>query len=398
MTFLNLGDPLRRLNYMRNIPFLFFALFLFLAAPALWAKSHPTPTPTDLPDDTPTFTPTDTPTPLPVKFPKLYTFDAMWGSQGQGNDQLNDPEGIAIAPDGNMVIADTANCRVLVWDTNGKPLRTIGTCGVRADWRNPPQFDHPSGVFADASGQIYVADSNNQRIVVLDKKGLVNLTWGSQGQANGQFNLPRSLSKDHYGNFWVLDTGNSRVQTFSPLGNFISTWGTFGAADSKSNTLTATMNNPLGMALNHIDQTVIADTGNFRMEVFNNGGVPVTVQGWFGDGPFQFKEPSGVAITNSGIVAIADGIGGRVLFYNSRNGDFELLGQWKAKEEILNQNFDPKFRSIACDSQNRLYLTDIKNNVIIRLKPLKEETFLAPTLTPTPSDVNPYGGVGYPIR
>ncbi len=378
-----------------------FVLGVLAFPPPLWARHHH-PAPTDTPTETPTATPAPVPTTIPWNGKKIYTFDAMWGSKGSELNQLNDPEGIAIASDGRIFIADTANNRILVWDQDGKPLDSFGSFGTRADWRNPPQFNHPAAVFVYPSNQIYVSDTLNNRIVLLDDKGLVLSTWGAQGSGKSQFNQPRALSQDHYGNIWVLDSGNSRVQVFSNLGVFNSTWGSFGT-EATANTLTAIMNFPLGMALNKIDQAIVADTGNSRMEVFNNGGLPVTVQGWYGDdGPYVFREPSAVAVTPSGIAAIADGSSGRVVFYNSRNGDFEFLSEWRAKDDILNSDFTPRFRGIASDAQSRLYVTDTQDNVVIRLKPFKESetpvTAPPPTYTPTPVEVSPYGGVGYPIR
>jgi hypothetical protein len=371
-----------------------------LCAKRVPSTATPTFTLTAMPTDTPTFTPT----PMSRSFKKIYTFDTLWGSKGSELSQVNDPEWIAVSPDGRIFIADTANNRILVWDKDGKPIKAYGTFGTRADWRNPPQFNHPAGVFVYPSNQIYVADTLNNRIVVLDEHGLVISTWGTQGSGNSQFNLPRGLCEDHFWNIWVLDSGNSRVQIFSNMGVFNSAWGSFGAqAEAKANTRTAIMNVPLGLGLNSIDQAIVGDTGNSLMEVSNNGGVPVTVLGWYGDnGPYEFKEPSGVVITQSGIAAIADGISGRVVFYNSRNGDFEFLGEWRAKDEILNANYAPRFRGIACDPEDRLYVTDIQNNAIIRLVPVKaasdQTTPLSFKPTPTPADASPYGGAGFPIR
>jgi DNA-binding beta-propeller fold protein YncE len=313
----------------------------------------------------------------------------MWSNN---SDPLNDPEAIAVSPNTNhMIIADTGNNRVVIWDADGTPLKSIGSAGPRADWRNPPQFNRPSGVFIHPSHKLYVADTQNNRIVVLDENGLVLSTWGSQGSANGQFNLPRSVALDHYGNFWVLDSGNSRVEIFSAGGQYNSSWGSFGTGDFL-------LNNPLGLALSNIDQAIIADTGNFRFEVFNNGGVTVVQKGWFGDGPYQFKEPTGVVVTKEGWVAICDGQNDGINFYNSRNGEYEFIGLWRAKDEIITPNYDPHYRGIAIDNQDRIYLTDIKNNSVIRLKPINDNVIIPPTPTATPPDYSPHGGNGYPIR
>jgi streptogramin lyase len=377
-----------------------FAVLLFgiLAHPSdLWAKKHHASKPTLTPTTTPTQTPTATATPVPYSGPKLYTFDAMWGSKGSNNDQLNDPEGIDISPSGKIVIADTGNSRIVVWDSNGKPVTTFGSFGTRADWRNPPQFNHPTAIFIHPSKKIYVADTLNQRVVVLDERGMVLSSWGTLGTDNGDFYLPRSIAKDHFGNIWVLDSGNSRIEIFSELGQFNSTWGALG--DPTSTTITAMMNLPLGMAVNNIDQGLVADTGNFRFQVFNDGGVPVTYEGWYGDGPDQFKEPIGVVITKDGTIAVGDGMTGRVEFFNAR---FDFIGQWTAKDDILDENYHPRFRGMAADSKGRLYLTDIQNDCVVRIKPIQAlvalDTPVPVSPTPTPAEAQPYSDQGFPIR
>lgn len=381
---------MKRLSYITLV-----SALVFLCPLLSWAK-RPTHTPTETmtATDTPTSTVTETPTitaTVNVSLGrKLYTFDAMWTNS---SDPLNDPEGIAVSPNsGHMVIADSGNNRIVIWDSDGTPLKSIGSFGPRADWRNPPQFNHPTKVFVHPSKKLYVADTLNNRIVILDESGLVISTWGSQGDAPGQFNLPRSICIDHFGDFWVLDSGNSRVQIFSALGQYNATWGSFGTGDYL-------LNNPKGMAINNIDQAIVADTGNFRYEVYNDGGAGVTQNGWFGDGPYQFKEPNDVVVTKESWVAIVDGQNDGINFYNARNGEYEFIGMWRAKDDITTPNYDPHYVGIACDDQDRLYLTDVKNNAVVRLKPLKENaTIILATPTPTPVDVSPYGGNNYPIR
>ncbi len=319
----------------------------------------------------------------------FYTLDKIWKGDEDGGPQLKDPEALSAGRDGKVYIADTGNNRIVIWDPEGGSIQSIGTFGTRADWQNPPQFNQPSGILAHPSGQIYVGDTLNQRVVVLDVKGMVVTCWGSQGTDNGQFNQPRSVTRDHFGNIWVLDSGNSRVQIFSTLGVFISTWGSFGNGPFL-------LNNPLGMAVNHIDQAIVADTGNFRFEVFNDAATPVTQEGWFGEGPYQFKEPAGAAVTRSRLLAIADG--DRVDFYNGNTGDFEYLGRWKAGSHWTGLKNGARFHGITSDRMNRIYLTDVNNNWVVRLRP--EKTFRPPYVepTPTPEATSPYGGQDFPIR
>jgi len=416
-----------------RITFCFLAVLTLnvLDPHASWAQTlSDTPTPASLPTGTQTPSLTITPTPPPISWTgeKFYTYDTQWGSKGTELNQLNDPEGICVGPDDNLYIADTLNNRILKWTDDGKPVTSFGSFGTVALWRNPPQFDHPLGVLVVPDGMIYVADGYNNRIVVLDHDGLVSTAWGKEGVKRRQFSQPRALARDHFGNIWVLDSLNSRVQNFSNAGKFNFVWGAFGTSDGA-------LNLPLGMALNSIDQAIIADTGNFRIQVFNDrepvsnyaqmpvtsdsGSVsmeptpdptltaaPVTMEGWFGEGPCQFKEPAGVVINQGGVIAVVDGVSARVEFFNHR---FEFIGQWQDDEPDMNPASHPHFRGIACDSKNRLYLTDIQNDRIVRLKVIKDEVQVTPGAptstptntpipTPTPEDTNPYGGVGFPIR
>src|SRR6185503_6266896 len=185
---------------MTKYSLLYLLLLCSLSGPACAeTKKHhraPVNTPTSTPTQTATATATETITETPnaVVGKKLYTFDALWDSKSGNNESLNDPEDIDIDPSGKMVIADSGNNRVVVWDLDGKPLMNIGTFGPRADWRNPPQFNHPTGVFVHpGSKKIYVADTLNNRVVVLDEAGMVLSTWGSQGSTSGKFNQPRAI-------------------------------------------------------------------------------------------------------------------------------------------------------------------------------------------------------------
>jgi tripartite motif-containing protein 71 len=319
----------------------------------------------------------------------LYSYDASWGSAGSALHQLQFPEGIAVDADGEVFIADTGNHRILVWTAAGKPLRSIGSFGSLANWRNPPQFNHPTGMLLLPMKRMYVADSLNHRIVVVDEQGQVANHWGEQGRGDGQFDRPRELALDRFNNVWVLDSGNSRVQVFGGPGSFKGTWGSFGKEAGR-------LKYPLGFALNMIDQCIVADTENYRYQVFNDQGAPVTQFGWLGDGPGQFKEPGGVAITPTGLIAIVDGTNARVVFLNNR---FEPIGDWRTDSTVPATKEAPRFRGIASDRQGLLYLTDMANHRVLRLKPLKVQGFTGSARpTPTPTDADVFGGPGYPVR
>jgi DNA-binding beta-propeller fold protein YncE len=369
-----------------RLPYLLLILSLWVFPVGAWAKKPPKPTTT--PTATLTFTPTPdasaTPTPE-----ELFRVDQVWGSAGDGLDQLNEPQGLFITPDDRMAIADSGNNRILLWTTEGRPIKAIGSFGSSAVWRNPPQFNHPEGVFWHPSNQLFVADTFNHRIVVVDPRGLAVSVWGRHGTEDGAFDQPKAFALGKYGDIWVLDSGNNRLQLFSPQGVFKEKWGSFGSENGQ-------FKDPTAIAINFIEQLPVSDSGNFRLQVVNTDGSSVTTQGWLGDGPNQYREPAGLTILPGGWLAVVDGVNGRVLFYNNR---FEYISDWRATKDPSWKLPAPHFRGIAFDSKSRLYLTDIANNVVVRLQPQRKVPVLIPKDTPIPaSQQGLYGGQGFPVR
>src|SRR5688572_29868863 len=74
------------------------------------------------------------------------------------------------------------------------------------------QFRSPSGVAVDGSGNVYVADQSNNRIVKLNPDGSIALKFGTRGSGDGQFQFPRGVAVDASGNIYVADVNNNRIQ------------------------------------------------------------------------------------------------------------------------------------------------------------------------------------------
>jgi len=84
---------------------------------------------------------------------------AQWGSYGNAPGQFYEPRGVALDAEGNVYVADSGNNRIQKLSLEGEPLARWGNRG-----NGPGQFDFPSGVAVDGEGHIYVADTNNDRI------------------------------------------------------------------------------------------------------------------------------------------------------------------------------------------------------------------------------------------
>lgn len=156
------------------------------------------------------------------------------GNLGNGTNQFNEPRGVALGPDGSIYVADTWNARVvklspagdwvMTWGTGdqdfGEGRTAAMTDGTEAgNATKPLGFFGPRGIAAGADGRIYLADTGNKRIVVTDDKGKFLYQWGSFGAGDGQFNEPIGVAVDGDGTVAVGDTWNGRIQYFASDGN-----------------------------------------------------------------------------------------------------------------------------------------------------------------------------------
>ena len=101
-----------------------------------------------------------------------------------------------------------------MFTTSGDFLREWGASGG-----GDGQFDRPLGIAVDEAGNVYVADTANNRVQVFSSTGEFRQTWGSRGSGDGQFIGPRGIEVDRVGYVYVADTANDRVQVFSSTGD-----------------------------------------------------------------------------------------------------------------------------------------------------------------------------------
>jgi 6-bladed beta-propeller len=214
--------------------------------------------------------------------------DGPTGNLSVGNGQFWGIWGVA-ANSSNVFVADVLNNRVQKFDLNGTFIRSWGSfCDLSTgqgclDPDGPAgnlslgdgQFNYPQGVAIDsnASNNIYVADSKNNRIQKFDDNGTFIKKWGSVGNGVGEFRRPADVAVDS-SIVYVVDAENDRIQEFNSNGTFIKSWGSecLRRFDRPMSSGCTDMDGPLGNL--------------------------TTGQG-------QFNRPAGIAIA-SGVVIIAD--------------------------------------------------------------------------------------------
>lgn len=240
----------------------------------------------------------------------LFTGQAI--GPGSALGQTNGPTGIALDGNGDTVyVVDAGNQRIQRYARDGA---FFGVWGPETDARLALGFSEElnqgaSDVIVDDDGLVYVADTWNHRLLILDGNGQVVREIGRTGELTdnndsvdpgvqaGLFFGPRGVAVSE-GEIFVTDTGNERVQVFGPDGTFLRAFGGFGSEPGK-------LVEPVGIAIGPDNNVYVADSGNARLSVFTKDGTPVSqfpVPSWQAQGErlnyIRFG-PDGVLYTTS---------------------------------------------------------------------------------------------------
>jgi sugar lactone lactonase YvrE len=153
------------------------------------------------------------------------SFKSKIGSLGTGNGELDEPVGIVIIGD-RLYVLEKSNHRIQAFTLSGEHIGFIGKRGSVSEqeqfylnWTSPkifspPVFEFPSAIAADNKGNIYIADTNNHRVVKLDSS-----TYNPESEYNlSGIRYPSGLACDREGNLHVTRFNNETVSVFSPKG------------------------------------------------------------------------------------------------------------------------------------------------------------------------------------
>src|SRR5271169_4247083 len=160
----------------------------------------------------------------------ILVFDANHKAEDVITEGMVEPGGLTLDKENRLLyVADVALDQVLVYDADSfKLLRKIGTTGHDHELTTPGDLAKPTGVAVDKEGNLYVADTLNNRIEVFDADGVFIRTWGKNGDGPGYFARPKGVAIDSDGHVWVADGMQDRVQVFTNEGQLLITMGGHG--------------------------------------------------------------------------------------------------------------------------------------------------------------------------
>jgi sugar lactone lactonase YvrE len=235
-------------------------------------------------------------------------------------------------------------------------------------------FSDPFGVAVTANGTIYVADAgDSNRIRKISPDGSVTtLAGGSEGFADGagtsaSFNTPSALAIGPDGNLYVADTGNNRIRKITPDGTVstVSGNGTAGYVDGPA--ATAEFNGPIGLAVSSDGDIYVADTYNDVIRMITTGGEVTTIAGGgtpgFADGEQKvalFDTPSGIIVVENSSLIVAD-TGNRRLRKISADGNVTTLS---ISGEELSRPV-----GLAFSHDHFLYVTELDQSRVVQVTP-----------------------------
>ena len=249
--------------------------------------------------------------------------------------EVNAPVGVAADSAGNVFIADSNNNRIrkvgtdgLITTVAGDGAPTYGGNGVAA---TNAALRGANGVAVDSAGNLFIADTSNNRIRKVDANGIITTLAGNGAYAfggddgpatNASFRAPQGVAVDGIGNVFIADYGNQRIRKVDTNGIITTIAGKSGSGFSGDGgaATNASLNFPRGVAVDGAGNVFIADLGNERIRKVDIYGTITTIAGngssfYSGDGGMATNaaiDPYGVSADDYGDILVVDHNNNRV--------------------------------------------------------------------------------------
>lgn len=242
---------------------------------------------------------------------------------------------------------------------------------------SPVALSDPFGVAVAEDGTVYIADAGESNSIrkISPEGGLTTLAGGNEGFADGvgaaaSFNSPSGLAIDPNGNLFVADTGNNRLRKVTPEGHVTTVAGDGSAGYRDGPVAQAQFNGPIGVAVDVRGNLYVADSYNDRIRMITTDGQVTTVAGngtpGYADGDrntAMFDTPCGIVTATDGSLIVAD-TGNDHLRKISPEGIVTTLPITFSPDEYLSNPI-----GLALSHDNFLYVTELDRSRILQIAP-----------------------------
>jgi hypothetical protein len=323
------------------------------------------------------------------------------------NSKLNTPVRVAVDGSGNVYIADTYNNRIDKVTPTGVLSIIAGTGSGGQPTPGPAtssKLNSPFGLAVDGSGNVYIADSGNNRIDKVTPAGVLSIIagTGNGGQptpgpaTSSDLSFPSGVAVDGSGNVYIADTYNSQIDKVTPAGVLSIIAGTGNWASPTPGPATSSdLGGPYGVAVDGSGNVYIADSGNNRIDKVTPAGVLSIIAGTGNGGQptpgpatsSDLGNPYGVTVDALGNVYIADS-GNNKIDKVTPDGDLSVVagtgnsGAPTAGPATASNLWFPT--GVAVDSLGGLYIADPINH---RIEEVGTAVAAAPGAPGTPTVV-----------
>ena len=266
--------------------------------------------------------------------------------------KFNNPQAMAIAPDGLVYVVDTGNNLIRIFNSGGQLQKSIGGFGFKED-----QFDRPVDIWARDLLNIYIADYNNQRVQRYNRTMhfVSSLTSDDSNPPEFQFTEVGGCAVNSQNDLFVLDRGENKIIKFNRHGQPERSFGGYESGEGQ-------LEEPVQMDIASGRFLLVTDRSRKALIIFdffgnfiNSISIP------------EFKSPAGIAVDEMGHIFIADPVAQKVFFMAA---DFRKVSALKMKLiQPLKRPLDLTIvKQTEKTNSNRLYLIDGDQLIIGRVE------------------------------
>ena len=214
-----------------------------------------------------------------------------FGHQGSVQSQLSYPRGVALCSDNSVLV--TANHGVKKYSLDGKFMASVGREGS-----GQLEFKYAWGIAAN-NKNVYVCDTHNNRIQVLNEDLTYRSSFGSKGSGPGRLNVPEDIAIDSSGKMFVADHNNNRIQVFNPEGQFLYQFNEQGHGMENQS-------HPGSVFIDSDDFVYVLQKGACCVSIFDEKGNFIKSFGKKGHKAGEFSGPRSIVVDRNGYVYVSD--------------------------------------------------------------------------------------------